>query len=345
MRKMKKRLAAVLACALCALSSCAPAAVRPADPVTLEFPAMDTWISLKIFGTAADAEAARGALLDMESRWTVASPGSELSRVNSAVGKEERVSEDTARLIAQAAMWHGVTGGLFDATVCPLVRAWGFGTGELRVPDDEEIARLLGCLGSDRIRVEGDKVTVPEGVTLDAGGIAKGFAGDELCRMLRERGVESALLNLGGNVQLLGTKPDGSPWQIGVRAPDGSGRILGTVSASDACVITSGAYERYLTDETGKRYGHILDPRTGKPAQTDLLSVTVAAQQGTMGDALSTALFVMGREGAVRFWRENGGFDMLLVTAEGTLVVTEGIADRFVPSKEFEEGLCVEKRD
>ena len=161
--------------------------------------------------------------------------------------------------------------------------------------------------------------------------MGKGCAGDLAAQALREGGVESALLNLGGNVQAIGARPDGSPWRLELRNPFGEGG-LGLLLAQDCAVITSGNYENCFVAEDGTVYGHILDPETGRPADSGLASVTIVAQEGRLGDALSTSLFVMGAQRAEAFWRERGGFEMILVTQAGEILVTEGIADAFPPT-------------
>ena len=163
--------------------------------------------------------------------------------------------------------------------------------------------------------------------------IAKGYTGDQLIRLFRENGVTSALINLGGNVQTVGTKPDGTPWRIGVQSPFGEG-YLGTIEAKDEAVITSGGYERYF-EKDGQIFWHIIDPATGLPAKNGLLSVTVAGESGALCDGLSTALFVMGLEKAAAFWQSSGGFDAVFVTDDGSVYITEGLAERFALSHDY----------
>lgn len=167
-------------------------------------------------------------------------------------------------------------------------------------------------MGYEQIGLEDGSVTVPDGVQLD----------------LREQGITSALIDLGGNVQAVGRKPGGTLWRIGVRDPftDGNLRVL---EVEDQAVVTSGGYERYFTDEAGNVYWHILDPATGSPARSGLVSVTVTAPDGKRCDALSTALFVMDRERATEYWWAHGNFEMLLVTETQGIYLTAGLEDAF----------------
>lgn len=145
---------------------------------------------------------------------------------------------------------------------------------------------------------------------------------------MKEEGVESALIWLGGNISAIGNKPDGNPWKIAVENPLDTNDYVGLLEVSDCSVITSGGYQRYF-DQDGKRYHHIIDPATGYPSDSGLLSVTIISENGTKADALSTALFVMGYERAVELWRQSDDFEVIFVTEDGKVIATEGIADQF----------------
>ena len=175
--------------------------------------------------------------------------------------------------------------------------------------------------------------SLPDGVEVDLGSVAKGYAGDVLTGLLKANGVKSALLDLGGNIQTVGTKPDGSSWRIGVRDPEDENGYIGVVSVSDKAVVTSGGYERYF-EQDGVRYWHILDPETGAPARSGLASVTVVGDSGLLCDALSTALFVMGLDRALEHWRTYRDFEAVFVCEDGSVTVTAGLEDSFALSQE-----------
>lgn len=223
---------------------------------------------------------------------------SDVARINAAGGAPVEVDPDTAELIQAGIDWSSRSNGRFDITIGAVSTLWGFTEG-IR-PTDDAIAATLPHVNWENVRVNGTEVTLEDPETkLDLGGIAKGFIADKLVEALRARGTQSALLSLGGNIFALGSKPDGSAWNVGVRDPNEPGgtstAVVTTVAVRDCSVVTSGLYERTF-ELDGKRYWHILDPRTGYPVETDVASVTVISPTSTAGDALSTTLFVAGTQ-------------------------------------------------
>lgn len=294
--------------------------------------AMDTFFALKAYGPKAEAALAdaEGKIRELEGLFSVTAEGSDIWRVNHA---GITVSPDTLSVVETALKLGADTAGMLDITVYPVLREWGFTTDSFQIPDAGRIEELLekvdyrqvetGCDGENAV------IRVPEGIELDLGALAKGYTGDCLMELLREAGVACAILDLGGNVQTLGRKPDGSLWQVAVKNPFDTGAELGVLRIADKAVVTSGNYERCFIGEDGKSYGHILNPADGYPADSGLASVTVVGESGVLCDGLSTALFVMGREKAEAFWRNRRDFEMLLVTEEGDLYITEGLAECF----------------
>ncbi len=295
--------------------------------------AMDTYMTITAYGKNGEKgiEAAQKEITRLEKLWSVTDENSEIYAIDHSGGTDVEISTETEEILSFATDMHRRTKGALDITLYPVLRAWGFTTGEYRVPDEDEISALLECKGADMIKVDSGKVSVPENTEIDLGAIAKGCAGDAAAEALKDQGVTSALLDLGGNIQTVGdTKPDGTKWKVGIRDPFGEGSI-GTLSVGECAVITSGGYERFF-EQDGVIYKHILDPETGRPAESGLASVTIIGNEGRMCDALSTSLYVMGLDDACGYWRENGDFDMILVSDEGGIYVTEGISDSFAPS-------------
>ncbi len=292
-----------------------------------EFLAMDTYMSATAYGEGAEnaVTLAKDEVQRLDKLWSVTDENSEIYAVNGS--GEVTVSGETLELISFMLDMAKRTGGALEPTLYPVVKAWGFTSGENRVPSSDEIQSLLQNVGYEKVSVSGNTVTLPVGVMLDTGAVGKGYASDKAAQVLKENGVKSALIDLGGNIVLVGKKPDGEDWKIGVRDPDGDG-VVGIISASDCAIVTSGAYERNFTVD-GTVYGHIIDPKDGRPVDNDILSVTVIASEGRLCDALSTALFVMGKDGATEHWRTHKDFEMIMLCKDGQAYVTEGIADRF----------------
>lgn len=297
--------------------------------------AMDTYFALKAYGSEAETalELCEAKVLELEAALSVTKADSDVSKYNN---RESRmVGWDAYTLVEKALELCEETDGALDITLYPVQQAWGFTTDSKRVPSQEELKELLKKVDYKRLipfAPGGCPIIGMGEQQMDLGAVAKGYTGDCLLDILKEQGVTSAMLDLGGNVQVLGSKPDGSPWKVAVRNPMDTGAEIGVLTVADKAVITSGSYERYF-EENGKRYWHILDPRTGYPADTGLVSVTVVGDTGVRCDGLSTALFVMGKEEAVEFWRNAGDFEMLLVTEDGELYITEGLQENFVCSE------------
>lgn len=313
-----KRLCVIFALIL-SLTACGDTAPRK-----LDFFAMDTVMEFTAYKADEQLLAeARDIVMDIERRVSTTSDTSEIYALNRDGGGT--VSPETAALLDTALSMCRLTGGAFDVSIYPVVRAWGFTTKEYRVPSYDETAALLEHVDYARIRVSGDAVTLPDGMEIDLGGVAKGYAGREAAAYLRKHGVTSGLLNLGGNVQTIGSKPDGTAWRVAIRDPNDDTHYAGIVEIRDKAAVTSGGYERYFTADDGQTYWHIMDPATGRPARNGVISATVIADDGALCDALSTALFVMGAEKAERFWRNHPDFDMVLITDDGEILVTPGL--------------------
>jgi len=295
--------------------------------------AMDTYMTVRAYGASEELLSDAAELVyGLEARLSATREGSEIYELDHTGAA--RLSEDTTILLERAMELCRATSGALDITVYPVVKAWGFTTEAYRVPSQEEIDALLERVDYTRLVLEGEQAALPEGMEADLGSLAKGYTGDLLCSLLRAGGVESALLDLGGNIQALGSKPDGSDWRIAIQDPTGEGR-LGVLRMADKAVITSGGYERYFVDEEGQLWWHIMDPATGYPARNGLISVTIVASEGLYADALSTALFVMGPERAIDFWRGAGDFEMALVTEDGKLLMTPDLASSFTPAEDL----------
>lgn len=307
-------------------------ASRAAEEASEEFFAMDTKMTVKVYGEGAP-EAAREAkerLLALDALWSATREGSDVARLNSGAGESVALAPETMRLLRLSETVREETKGALDVTLLPLLKLWGFSGGVHRVPTAEEIEAARALTGAGKLKLDEAAGTarLEKSSSVELGAVAKGYAGELVATELKSRGVRSALLDLGGNIETVGTREDGTSWRVGLRNPFG-GALLGTVEVADAAVVTSAIDQRFFTDAAGNRYWHILDPATGAPAASGLASATVVAKLGGRADALSTALFVMGAARAAAFWRERQDFEMVLVGMDGHVWITEGLLDRF----------------
>lgn len=305
---------------------------------SVSFFAMDTYMKFTVYGEdAAALTEAKQQIETLEHLWSVSEDTSDIYQLNHSNGAAVTVHKETGELLSYALTMAELTDGALEPTLYPLLTAWGFTTDSNRIPQEQEIKQLLEKTGYQNIRLKGCEVQLEPGMMLDLGAVGKGYAGDMAVQILREKGVASALLNLGGNIQTIGKKPDGSPWRLGIKSPFGSG-MIGTLETSDNAVVTSGNYERYFVGEDGNLYGHILNPETGYPVNNDLASVTVVAKEGKLCDAMSTALFVMGLQDAQAFWYSQQNFDMILVTQDGEIYLTKDLENKFTVNDECNVG-------
>ena len=331
---MRNRILPVLLALLLLLPSGCQKAPEPAELTTF---AMDTMMRFTLYGE----EAQTGAVLAqiptqlgaLEAELSATREDSDIFPIDRAEGQPVEVRASVSELLSDALELCRITGGALDITAYPAVKAWGFTTGEHRVPDEEELAALAAKIDYAAVGSDGPTVTLPAGMELDVGAVAKGYAGDLLAEAVRTNDISSALLDLGqSTIVAIGTKPGGKPWRIGIRDPAGES-YLAVVELTDMSLGTSGGYQRYF-EEDGVVYWHILDP-----ARSGLASVTVVAPSALLCDGLSTALFVMGLEEGAQFWRDHPEleFDALFITEEGQILCTAGLEGRASLAEGYED--------
>lgn len=301
--------------------------------------AMDTYMTVKAYGSNGDAavDAAVDEINRLDALLSTGKKDSEIGQINANNGGQ--LSEDGAVLMERSLELYKSTNGAFDVAIYPVMKAWGFTDGNYQVPDADTLKATLELVDPSLIDYDKETSTVSfkkDGVQIDFGGIAKGYTSSRIMDIYREKGVTSGLVNLGGNAQVFGTKPDGSLWRVAVQSPDSEDEYLGVLETKDKAIITSGGYERYF-EKDGVTYHHIIDPSTGYPADNGLISVTIVSADGTLADGLSTSLFVMGKDKATDYWKVHSDeFDMILLTDDEKLYVSEGIKDSFTSDREFE---------
>ncbi len=295
--------------------------------------AMDTVMLLTAYGDKADAalDAAADTINALAADLDPEKEESSVHALNGAAGEAVAVSDDCRAVLETALAVGRETGGALDPALYPVIRAWGFTTGDYRVPSQAELDGLLAAKDTASIAIDdaAGTVTLPADNAVSLGAVAKGYAAQKAVEAMAAAGAEHAILSLGGNVQTLGeTRPDGRPWQVAVTDPNDTGSYVGTLSVGQTAVVTSGGYQRYF-EKDGQTYIHILDPATGRPVDNDLASVTVVTADGAKADALSTALFVLGADRALAYAAAHEGVDLVLITKDSRVIVTAGLADGF----------------
>lgn len=311
------------------LSSCGT------QTVSRECFAMDTVMTLSATGAYAEQALndAEQELYRLDRLFSISSAAGDIAQLNHS--SSASVSDETGQLLTRALSFSEQTDGAFDITIYPVAQLWGFYFGEFQVPSASTLQSALKNVSWKRCHLEGNSVTLEEGTQLDLGAIAKGYASARVAQLIQNAGVSSANLSLGGNIHVVGSKPDGSDWKVAIADPEAPSDYAGILQVQDTAVVTSGGYQRYFT-ENGTTYHHILDPKTGYPARSGLRSVTVISQDDVLADALSTALFVMGPEKAAAYWRQaEEAFEVIFLTDSHTILCSEGIADRFTPADRY----------
>ena len=306
--------------------------------------AMDTYMEFTAYGKNSEkaVDAAIEEVQKLDAMLSAENSKSEVYALNEQGNLQ--ATDDLAELILRGKEIYQETDGLFDDTIYPVMKLWGFPTGNYHVPTAAEVQKKLALVDGNKVEIQtrdSDEkgrdnkektkfVTLGADQQIDFGGIAKGYTGQKLAELFQEYGVSSALVSLGGNIQAIGTKPDGSSWKVGIRDPKGGQQdYIGVLSVENQAVVTSGGYERYF-EENGETYIHIINPRTGYPADGDLLSVTIVSRDGTLADGMSTALYIMGYEKACQFWRQHREeFNVILVTDDGKIHISENLKENF----------------
>ena len=258
--------------------------------------------------------------------------GSDVWRINHARGAAVEVSEDTINILQVARQVGELSGGAFDVTIAPVSTLWDFTSGAAALPDARAISDAAALVDYRKIEIDGDRVTLPEGMMIDLGGIAKGYIADAVKAYLEGRGVKSAVLSFGGNIVCIGMKPDGSPWKVGIQDIDQpTGQYMMVSYNRGGSTVTSGIYERGF-ELDGVRYHHILDAKTGWPVQNELASVTIFSESSVWGDALSTAVFALGTEAGTALAEQIDGVEALLIRRDRTCTGTSGAGDYIAQS-------------
>jgi thiamine biosynthesis lipoprotein len=265
---------------------------------------------------------------------------SEIIALNNASGiKEVKLSPDTFSVVESGKQYSLQSNGRFDITVGPIVKLWNIGTDYAAVPEKGKLEEAVKLVDYRKLILNKENLTAKleiQDMKVDLGAIAKGYTGDEVARVLKENGVEHAIINLGGNVMTVGGNPNGNPWKIGIHNPfDARGDFLGIAPVKDQTVVTSGTYERVF-EENGKKYHHILDVATGYPTENNLYSVSIITGKSIDGDALSTTTLLIGLEEGIKLIEGIEKVEAIFVTSDKQVYVTSGLKENFtITNSEF----------
>lgn len=291
---------------------------------------MNTKISYRVIGGKAEqAIAAMTAELSrLENKLSRFILDSEVAKINQLAGLGHvEISREMVEILTFAHFLSEISQGMFDITVAPLVDLWDYKKAK-NIPAKLKIRNILSKVDYRDLVVKPEDYTAglsKRGQSIDLGGIGKGYASDRCIQIIQQYGVNSAYINIGGNVATLGNKPDGSLWSVGICHPRSDGRLIGAVRVAGKAVVTSGDYERCFFDRKNKRWHHILNPTTGYPAESGLISVTVTADSGMNADALSTAIFVAGINMGLGYLAQFPDADAVIVDENLSVFITQGL--------------------
>lgn len=316
-----KRFAALITAAILFITGCS-GLPRERESQTYTDTLFDTVISVQILDSV-DGDVLKGCetlCKKYDAMFSRTNEESDISHINNAGGAPVEVSDETVKLIKKGIYYSEMSGGAFDITIAPVVNLWDFQAENPVPPSDEDARAAASHVSYKNIVISDNNVSLSDPAAgIDLGAIAKGYIADRLKDYLKEQGVEHALINLGGNVLAVGTKLDGSDYNIGIQKPfDESGKPVTSVKIADQSVVTSGVYQRYF-EKDGTLYHHILDPATGYPCDNNLYSVTIITDSSLTADALSTTCFLLGYDRGMKLIDQLDNVDAVFITDDNKI--------------------------
>lgn len=333
--KLKKYIASalIMLSTISLFSGCSNNTLK--EPLTRTELFMGTVITITLYDQGSDKvlDKAFDRVREIEELVSINDGETQLTDVNKNAGiKPVSVSEDTYDMVKVGLDYSEKSSGSFDIAVGPLVKLWSIGLPEAKVPTSEEIVQVLDDVDYKKVKLNDDEKTIfleKEGMMLDLGAVAKGYTADEIVEVLEEEGVNSAIVDLGGNIFALGSKKDNANWKIGVQNPlSDRGETLGVIEVVDKSIVTSGVYERFI-EKDGVKYHHILNPKTGYPYENEIAGVSIISDKSIDGDCLSTLIFSLGVEKGLEFVNSMDGVEAIFVTKDKKVYLTTGMKDNF----------------
>ena len=278
-------------------------------------------------------------IVEIEDLVSINKENTEITKLNESAGVEKvKLSNLSYDILKKGIEYSKLSNGSCDITIGPLVKLWSIGLEGAKVPSKDEINETIGYIDYNNIEINDstkEAFLTKEGMEVDLGSIAKGYAADEVVKILKQEGIRSAIIDLGGNIYALGSKNSDNNWKVGIQ-DSFRGKVIGAVEVFDKTVVTSGIYERFI-EEDGVRYHHILNPKTGYPYETDIAGVSIIADNSIDADALSTLTFTKGVKEGLKFVENLDNVDAIFITNDKKIYLTENIKDNFkLMSNDFE---------
>lgn len=272
-------------------------------------------------------------IVEIENLVSINKEGTELTKLNQSAGESKvKLSDTNYYIIKKGVEYSKLSKGAYDVSIGPLVKLWSIGLPEAKVPTEEEIKEVMKYIDYSKIEINDSTKEVflkQKGMMLDLGSIAKGYAADEIVKILKVEGVKRAIVDLGGNIYALGSKDENRDWNIGIQDPfNDRGNVVGSIEVSDKSIVTTGIYERFI-EKDGVKYHHILNPKTGYPYETEIAGVSIVADKSIDADALSTLIFTKGLDEGLTLVEELENVDAVFVTNEHKIYTTEGLKGSF----------------
>ncbi|GAA0856390.1 MULTISPECIES: FAD:protein FMN transferase [Clostridium] len=272
-------------------------------------------------------------IIEIEDLVSINKDNTEITNLNKNAGiKGVKLSEDSFNIIKKGLEYSKLSNGGYDVSIGPLVKLWSIGLPEAKVPNKDEIKNVINKIDYKKVKVNDETKEVfleDKGMMLDLGSIAKGYAADEIVKVLKENNVKQAIIDLGGNIYALGLKDGDKDWKVGIQDPfTERGNVVGSVEVSNKSVVTTGIYERFI-EKDGVKYHHILNPKDGYPYKTDIAGVSIIADKSVDADGLSTLVFTKGLDEGIKFIEDLDGVDAIFITNDRKVYTTKGIKDNF----------------
>lgn len=332
---MNKKLLTMIVISILAIGHVGCAKENNNQPISRTEIFMGTPISIMLYdeGNQKVLDKAFKKIIEIENSVSINKENTEIWKLNENAGIDKvKLSDISYDILKKGIEYSKLSNGSYDITIGPLVKLWSIGLENARVPSKEEINNTIGYIDYNNIKIDDytkEAFLTKKGMEIDLGSIAKGYAADEVVKILKQEGINKAIIDLGGNIYTLGSKDSDNKWKVGIQDPfRDRGEVIGAIEVSDKTVVTTGIYERFI-EEDGVRYHHILNPKTGYPYETDIVGVSIITDKSIDADALSTLTFTKGLKEGLKFVEDLDNVDAIFITNDKKIYMTKNIKDNF----------------